>query len=167
MEAGPRTRDKRNPEECNRIATDHLSDILFCPDSESLANLQREGLGDKAYMTGDIMYDTYLSISGRMAKDDMPADAEEIVLMTWHRQENTADKERMACILDLVERLESKVVCPLHPRTRKCLAQFGLLERALPHRMNGIPLINRRYDSILSISNKDGVSCGGCTRFLT
>lgn len=130
VEAGPRTRDKRNPEECNRIATDHLSDILFCPDSESLANLQREGLGDKAYMTGDIMYDTYLSISGRMAKDDMPENAEEIVLMTWHRQENTADKERMACILDLVERLESKVVCPLHPRTRKCLAQFGLLERA-------------------------------------
>lgn len=130
VEAGPRTRDRRNPEECNRVATDHLSDILFCPDSESLANLQREGLGEKAYMTGDIMYDTYLSISGRMAKDDMPKPLEEIILMTWHRQENTADRERMACILDLVERLGSKVVCPLHPRTRKCLAQFGLLERA-------------------------------------
>ncbi len=130
VEAGPRTRDKRNPEECNRIVTDHLSDILFCPDSESLANLQGEGLGEKAYMTGDIMYDTYLSISGRMEKDDMPEETEEIILMTWHRQENTSDKKRMACVLDLVERLESKVVCPLHPRTRKCLAQFGLLERA-------------------------------------
>lgn len=130
VEAGPRTHVKTNPEECNRIVTDHLSDILFCPDSESLENLKREGLGEKAYMTGDLMYDTYLSISERMIKDDMPEESEEIVLMTWHRQENTADRERMACILRLVERLESKVVCPLHPRTRKCLAQFGLLERA-------------------------------------
>lgn len=131
VEAGPRTHDRRNPEECNRIATDHLSDILFCPDLESLENLKREGLGEKAYLTGDIMYDTYLSISERMAKDDMPSDGqEEIILMTWHRQENTADRERMACILDLAERLGSKIVCPLHPRTRKCLAQFGLLKRA-------------------------------------
>lgn len=130
VEAGPRTRLKTNPEECNRVVTDHLSDILFCPDSEALENLKREGLGEKAYMTGDIMYDTYLSISERMAENDMPDGQEEIILMTWHRQENTADRERMACILDLVERLGGKVLCPLHPRTRKCLEQFGLLERA-------------------------------------
>lgn len=130
VEAGPRNHDKSNPEECNRIATDHLSDILFCPDSESLENLKREGLGERAYLTGDIMYDIYLSISERMSKDDLSDGKEEIVLMTWHRQENTADRERMACILDLVERLGSKVVCPLHPRTRKCLTQFGLWERA-------------------------------------
>lgn len=130
VEAGPRTRDKRNPEECNRVVTDHLSDILFCPDSESLENLKGEGLGEKAYMTGDIMYDTYLSISKRMAESEQYSGQEEIILMTWHRQENTADRERMACILDLVEQLGDKVVCPLHPRTRKCLEQFGLLERA-------------------------------------
>mgnify|MGYP002509528457 CR=1 FL=1 len=130
VEAGPRTRDKRNPEECNRIVTDHLSDILFCPDSESLENLKGEGLSEKAYMTGDIMYDTYLSISERMTKDDLSKESEEIILMTWHRQENTADKERMACILELVKQLETRIVCPLHPRTKKCLAQFGLLEKA-------------------------------------
>lgn len=130
VEAGPRTHIKTNPEECNRIVTDHLSDLLFCPDSESLENLKREGIGERAYMTGDIMYDTYLSISERMAKEDMPKETEEIILMTWHRQENTADRERMSCILELVERLGSKIVCPLHPRTKKCLAEFGLLERA-------------------------------------
>ncbi len=127
IEAGPRTHNKANPEECNRVATDHLSTILFCPDAVSLQNLQREGLGEIACMTGDIMYDTYLSIAGRAVQEDTQ---EEIIVMTWHRQENTADRARMESILHLVERLGSKVVCPLHPRTKKCLAQFGLLERA-------------------------------------
>lgn len=127
VEAGPRTHKKENPEECNRIVTDHLSDILFCPDEVSLRNLEREGLGETAYMTGDIMYDTYLSIADRLR----PADPqEEIVVMTWHRQENTCSRERMESILRFVERLGSKVICPLHPRTRKCLAEYGLLERA-------------------------------------
>lgn len=127
VEAGPRVHSKSNPEECNRIATDHLSDILFCPDAVSLQNLQREGLGDIACMTGDIMYDTYLSIAGR---SDQAKEQEEMIVMTWHRQENTSDRKRMECILDLVERLGSKVVCPLHPRTRKCLETYGLMERA-------------------------------------
>lgn len=130
VEAGPRTHVRTNPEECNRIVTDHLSDVLFCPDAVSLENLKREGLGEQACVTGDIMYDTYLSIAGRTGQAEISGEQEEIVLMTWHRQENTSNKERMAAILDLVERLGDKVVCPLHPRTRKCLSQFGLLERA-------------------------------------
>lgn len=127
VEAGPRVHNKENPEECNRIATDHLSDILFCPDAISLQNLEREGLGQAAYMTGDIMYDTYLSIA-----DGMPESApqDETIVMTWHRQENTCSRERMESILNFVERLGGRVICPLHPRTRKCLAQYGLSERA-------------------------------------
>lgn len=127
VEAGPRVHCKENPEECNRIATDHLSDILFCPDEISMQNLQKEGLGDLAYMTGDIMYDTYLSIAEKTAQD---APQEEIIVMTWHRQENTSSKERMDSILNLVQQLGDKVVCPLHPRTRKCLTEYGLMEKA-------------------------------------
>lgn len=127
VEAGPRLHSKENPEECNRIVTDHLSDILFCPDALSMKNLQAEGLVGKACMTGDIMYDTYLEIS---AQADQAAQAQEIILMTWHRQENTSSKERMESILQLVERLGEKIICPLHPRTRKCLMEYGLWERA-------------------------------------
>lgn len=126
VEAGPRVHHKSNPEECNRIATDHLSDILFCPDEISMQNLSREGLGERACMTGDIMYDTYLAIAGQPAGEPQ----EEVIVMTWHRQENTADRERMESILRLVERLSEKVVCPMHPRTKKCLQEFGLWERA-------------------------------------
>ncbi len=127
VEAGPRVHCRENPEECNRIVTDHLSDILFCPDEISMENLRREGLGDRAYRTGDIMYDTYLSIAEKTEQEPVQ---EEIIVMTWHRQENTSDKERMDSILNLVAQLDDKVVCPLHPRTRKCLAQYGLLEKA-------------------------------------
>lgn len=127
VEAGTRIHCKTNPEECNRIATDHLSDILFCPDDISMHNLQKEGLDHLAYLTGDIMYDTYLSIAEKSA-DQMSQ--EDIIVMTWHRQENTSDRERMDSILNLIQQLGSKVVCPLHPRTRKCLTEYGLMEKA-------------------------------------
>ena len=126
VEAGPRTHQKTNPEECNRIATDHLSDILFCPDGISMENLRREGLGGRAFMTGDIMYDTYLTIAGQTGQEAQ----EEAVVMTWHRQENTADGARMESILRLVERLDDRVICPMHPRTKKCLQEYGLWEKA-------------------------------------
>lgn len=127
VEAGPRMHCKGNPEECNRVATDHLSDILFCPDEISLHNLQKEGLGDLAYMTGDIMYDTYLSIGEKLTDQ---SSQEEIIVMTWHRQENTSGKERMESILNLVRQIGDKIICPLHPRTRKCLTEYGLMEKA-------------------------------------
>ena len=126
VEAGPRTHQKSNPEECNRIATDHLSDILFSPDEISMENLRMEGLEGCAYMTGDIMYDTYLTIAGQRTQEVQ----EEAIVMTWHRQENTADRERMESILQLVERLGDRVICPMHPRTKKCLQEYGLWERA-------------------------------------
>ena len=69
VEAGPRVGHKSNPEECNRIATDHLSDVLFSPDQISMDNLRREGLEDRAFMTGDIMFDTYLAIAGQSAEE--------------------------------------------------------------------------------------------------
>ncbi|MDE5718343.1 MAG: UDP-N-acetylglucosamine 2-epimerase (non-hydrolyzing) [Lachnospiraceae bacterium] len=127
VEAGPRINIKSNPEECNRIATDHMSDILFCPDHISMQNLQREGLAGRAYLTGDIMYDTYLSIAESLGGEKPQ---EEVIVMTWHRQENTSDRARMESILRLVERLGDHVVFPIHPRTRKCLEKYGLMERA-------------------------------------
>lgn len=122
VEGGIRTHHKDNPEECNRVVTDHLSDILFCPDQTSVQYAGDEGLKDKAFCTGDIMYDTFLSMPDTSDGDGR----EEIILITWHRQENTAGRERMESIIRLISRLDGKKICPLHPRTRKCLAQYGL-----------------------------------------
>lgn len=125
VEGGERTHCNTNPEEMNRIVTDHLASVIFCSDKVAVENIKREGIENRAYCTGDIMYDTFLSCAGQETAEKHP-----FILMTWHRQENTNSKERMAGILDFVERLEDKVVCPMHPRTQKCLKQYDLWERA-------------------------------------
>lgn len=123
VEGGARTHHRENPEECNRIVTDHLSDILFCSDKISLECAQKEGMGDYSFWTGDIMYDTFLS-----SAQEEKGVSEEIILMTWHRQENTETKERMESIIQLIKSLGGKIICPMHPRTQKCLKNFGLWE---------------------------------------
>ena len=128
VEGGIRTYNKTNPEEANRVLTDHISDIIFCPTKASVVDGEKEGLGDRLVYSGDVMYDTYLMVSGRQGNTGT---SEDIVLMTWHRAENTSTKERMSAILDLVEKMPYKVVCPLHPRTVKCLQNFELWDRAV------------------------------------
>ena len=121
VEGGIRTHHKDNPEECNRIVTDHLSDILFCPDNISVEDAKREGVEKKAFWSGDIMYDTFQSVVQKQNGSD-----EEIILLTWHRQENTINKERMESIIRFIRKLDQKIICPMHPRTRKCLKEYGL-----------------------------------------
>lgn len=121
VEAGTRTHHKENPEECNRIVTDHLSDILFCPDKVALHCLEQEGLSEQSFCTGDVMYDTFLWAASAQEEQQ-----EEITLMTWHRQENTESRERMEAIIQFIQKLSGKIICPLHPRTQKCLKTFGL-----------------------------------------
>jgi UDP-N-acetylglucosamine 2-epimerase len=80
------------------------------------------------------MYDSFLYCQKKV---DAPAvlgrygvKMGDYVLMTWHRQENTSDKARMEEILDIIRRIGYPVLYPMHPRTRKMLGEFGLLERA-------------------------------------
>lgn len=136
VEGGARTATLNNPEEANRIVADHLSDIIFAPDNASLQCAQKEGIGHKTYKVGDIMYDTYMwfAANSNGANDVLKIydiNCEDMfVLMTWHRQENTDSKERMRQVLNFIKRIEDTVVCPLHPRTVKCLKQFGLWDMA-------------------------------------
>jgi UDP-N-acetylglucosamine 2-epimerase len=126
VEAGPRTGSRDNPEEINRVIVDRISDILCTPDISSLNNLKNEGLSDRAYFTGDVMYDAfkYTAINGNYCVND-----EDYILMTWHRQENTADKERMIQIIDMLSKIDCRIIFPIHPRTRKMIDEFGLNER--------------------------------------
>lgn len=68
VEAGGRTRNMRNPEECNRIVVDHLSSILCAQDQKSYQNLFDEGIDEKKiFFTGDVMYDEFLYCSKKIS----------------------------------------------------------------------------------------------------
>lgn len=129
VEAGLRSFNRRMPEEINRVLTDHVADLLFAPTRVAQRNLQNEGVVDSMiHVVGDVMYDAALYYKA-LARKPAWFDALEIgnfALCTIHRAENTDDPQRMQGILAGLGESRLPVVLPLHPRTRKQLAQFHL-----------------------------------------
>ncbi len=127
IEAGMRSFNMKVPEEINRVLTDRISDYLFCPSQESVQNLNDENIEKtvaKVYEVGDIMLDSVLHFSKQAEKPDF----EDYILLTFHRQENTDDEQRLTALVDAINEIskEKKIVCPLHPRTREKLKEFNL-----------------------------------------
>jgi UDP-GlcNAc3NAcA epimerase len=124
VEAGLRSFNRRMPEELNRIATDHLSDMLFAPTGTAIENLATEGLQARALLTGDVMYDAVL-FHAEAAKArsnilrDLSLAAGEYGIATVHRAENTTPDELFAllnAINDAAARF-GRIIFPMHPRT--------------------------------------------------
>lgn len=134
VEAGLRSFDRTMPEELNRIATDHLSDLLFTTEESGNRNLRSEGISDdKIRLVGNCMVDS-LRQHERQAIRKRPwerfgAEAGGYALLTLHRPSNVDSEPRLAELLDLASRIALRlpVLFPVHPRTRAKLA-----ERRLP-----------------------------------
>ncbi len=131
VEAGLRSFNMQMPEEINRILTDQISDLLFCPTDAAVKNLNNEGFAHKpvqVLQVGDVMQDSALLFAEQASTPagDLP---EGFILATLHRAENTDDPDRLATIVSALNEINTKlapVVLPLHPRTRKLIAQHGL-----------------------------------------
>ena len=125
IEAGLRSFNRRMPEEVNRVASDHISDILLAPTPTAVENLEREGLAARTVLTGDIMYDTVLHFRQVAAqKSDILArlglTPGSYAVATVHRAENTDAPERLEALLDAFNRIAADrlpIVFPMHPRT--------------------------------------------------
>jgi len=133
IEAGLRSFNKAMPEEINRIVTDHMSTLLFCPSPISVANLQQEGFSNIAQASelltpdtlppqieridrdhplvanvGDIMYEVMMTIS-RVAESksdilsQLALDRQPYNLLTIHRAENTDSVETFQGVIDFVD----------------------------------------------------------------
>jgi UDP-GlcNAc3NAcA epimerase len=121
VEAGLRSFNRAMPEEINRIAADHVSDLLFPPTDAARERLMLEGLGSRrVVMVGDVMYDAVLHAASRRPKTH---DSGAYLLATIHRAENTDDPARLRGILTALGTLarEMQVLLPLHPRTRAAI----------------------------------------------
>lgn len=155
VEAGTRSYSKENPEEMNRVVVDHISTVCFCSDKQSVENLKKEGITENVIFSGDIMYDTFLQTKAAADKavvQKYKLEKNQYVLMTWHRQENTDSRERMEQILNFLERVECKIVYPIHPRTKKMLHEFGLWEKT-EHIKNLILIDPVGYQEMVCLSN--------------
>lgn len=131
VEAGLRSYNRAMPEEINRVVTDHVSDLLFCPTGAAVANLAKEGIVKGVHRVGDVMYDALfynLKLAHRKSQilKRLNLKKSEYALATVHRAANTDDKDRISSILDAFGGLSSQVVFPMHPRTRKMMQAFGL-----------------------------------------
>ncbi len=133
VEAGLRSFNRRMPEEINRILTDQVSDLLFCPTAQAVANLEREGITAGVHQVGDVMYDAALLAA--VAAREHSHILQELGLLpktyavaTIHRAENTDDPKILALLLDYLraEARDRPVVFPLHPRTKGAAARTGL-----------------------------------------
>ncbi|MDD2557443.1 MAG: UDP-N-acetylglucosamine 2-epimerase (non-hydrolyzing) [Desulfuromonas sp.] len=141
VEAGLRSFNMQMPEEINRVLTDRISDILFCPTEIAIKNLIKEGVEtpkndqqstintQRIFLVGDVMQDAALLFAKQACAPQEVLLPEGFVLTTLHRAENTDCPERLANIVTALNQLHhtlAPVVLPLHPRARQLIAKQGL-----------------------------------------
>ena len=131
VEAGLRSFNKKMPEEINRILTDRISSILFCPTQTAIHNLSVEGVESwdtSISLCGDVMLDGALFYKDFSQKPECIELNEEFILVTIHRAENTDNIERLTNIVEALNEiaLTKTIVLPLHPRTKGILLKLSI-----------------------------------------
>lgn len=136
LEAGLRSGDRTMPEEINRLVTDAIADLLWTPSEDADANLLREGVAPgKIARVGNIMIDSFEMLRGAIAECrhyealGLPRGAFGVV--TLHRPANVDEPAALAAAIAQLEAAARRLplVFPVHPRTRRRLAEFGLADR--------------------------------------
>jgi UDP-GlcNAc3NAcA epimerase len=123
LESGLRSFNRKMPEEINRVASDHISDYLFCPTDTAVENLRGEGIVKNVFQTGDVMLDSVLAYRERAGNrtkllKQIGVKSHEYALATVHRAENTDSVERLKHLLEALASLPFDVILPMHPRVR-------------------------------------------------
>ena len=134
VEAGLRSYNRRMPEEINRVLTDQVSDLLFCPSQSAADNLVKEGIEKGVHVVGDVMADASELARNLVAANQVKyvsADNADLlsgdfILLTLHRAENVDDEPRMRALIDSLNAIDRRIVLPIHPRTRKTLEVSGI-----------------------------------------
>jgi len=130
VEAGLRSFNREMPEEINRVLTDHVSDLLFCPTETAVRNLAREGITEGVHNVGDVMYDVVLHNIGIAEQrshilERLGIEPKAYLLATVHRPQNTDRAENLRSILSAFNALDELIVFPAHPRTSEAIERLG------------------------------------------
>jgi len=130
IEAGLRSFNMKMPEEVNRILTDRVSNILFCPTGTAVKNLKNEGYDNidcKIINSGDVMQDGAMFYKEFSVKPKCKIH-NEYILCTIHRAENTDDESKLKSIFEALNEIAKtkQIILPLHPRTKKIVKEFNI-----------------------------------------
>jgi UDP-GlcNAc3NAcA epimerase len=130
IEAGLRSFNMKMPEEVNRILTDRVSSIMFCPTNAAICNLEKEGVNSwqtQVSLSGDVMQDGALFYKKLAQKPNVDIQ-DKFVLCTIHRAENTDDPLRLTNIIEVLNEvaLTRQIILPIHPRTKKILEGMSI-----------------------------------------
>jgi UDP-N-acetylglucosamine 2-epimerase (non-hydrolysing) len=134
LEAGLRSRDRRMPEEINRLVTDAIADLLWTPSPDADANLLQEGVpAERIERVGNIMIDSFEMLRPQIERagtvERLGLQGEPYAVVTLHRPSNVDDPHTLAELVNALLEVtrELPVVFSIHPRTRKRLEEFALL----------------------------------------
>ena len=137
VEAGLRSYDRSMPEEINRLVTDALANLLLTPSPDADENLLREGIPrEKIRRVGNVMIDTLIDNLDKArelrATDRFELKEHRYVFVTLHRPSNVDNEKTFTSIMGALAGLSERmdVIFPVHPRTRKQMVSFGILEKA-------------------------------------
>ncbi len=163
VEAGLRSFNRRMPEEINRVLTDHIANLLFCPSQTAVDNLAVEGVVEGVYLVGDVMADALAFASERARQrsaivEKLGVEEKGYYLATVHRPANTDDTGRLGSILTAFGRLSKPIIFPVHPRTRKAIDAAGLLPGSQVHRIDPVGYLDmvRLEQNALAILTDSG-----------
>jgi UDP-N-acetylglucosamine 2-epimerase (non-hydrolysing) len=136
LEAGLRSRDRRMPEEINRLVTDAIADLLWTPSADADENLIAEGVPtEKIDLIGNIMIDSFELLRDRIeassARHDLGLEGRDYAIVTLHRPSNVDAKETLEPLVAALEAAAESLTLAFvaHPRTTKSLERHGLKER--------------------------------------
>ncbi|MGB5528901.1 MAG: UDP-N-acetylglucosamine 2-epimerase (non-hydrolyzing), partial [Ignavibacteriaceae bacterium] len=134
VEAGLRSFDRDMPEEINRLLTDQIADSLFVTEKSGITNLKNENITDtKVFFVGNVMIDSLKNHLAKATKSNiiknLGLNPQNYVLMTMHRPSNVDSMEQLKTLVHLMNSLsdQRKVIFPIHPRTKKNMEDYSLL----------------------------------------
>lgn len=150
LESGLRSFDRSMPEEVNRILVDQIADDYFVTEESGISNLQNEGLSTKnttttTNMVGNTMIDTLVDFEGQIQQSSILTDHQlsrgNFILMTMHRPATVDNVEGLHFLVDLLKEVSSmsKVVLPMHPRTKNRIHEYQLDSEF--HRLKNVKIL--------------------------
>ncbi len=131
VEAGLRSFNRSMPEEINRVVSDTLANLLFCPTKQAVANLKAEGILQGVFNTGDVMADGlfhFLEAAEERSTilKKLGLTEKQFALATLHRGGNVDERGKLSAIFKGFEQINIPIIFPVHPRTQKMLEYFGI-----------------------------------------